>query len=292
MQPPHEPKPSPKHVVSSADTKKFGFENVRWPIIHLVTRSDCFFQFGNTWCACLCDFLIMFLLFLPSYANSVLQALYFCAPFRDLIIQTVDPSLSREPPPAATIDLQKPAFSQQPLIPVRRKPDRKGSLIDNPPDSLSTTLQPPYPIPTSPPTLFSALRSLFLYISTHPGDKGTVAPKAFIDKLKESKEDFRGTMHQDAHEFLNHLLNTVVEELEEDRKSAQNSAQVEDCEFNWILYFVLPKHYLHFFSDLFPGNTGFQSTSYNCYGNGQFEFRNPTTRCHTGPPTLRGCSNQ
>jgi len=58
-----------------------------------------------------------------------------------------------------------------------------------------------------------------------------VAPKAFIDKLKESKEDFRGTMHQDAHEFLNHLLNTIVEELEEERKSAQNNAQAEDCEF-------------------------------------------------------------
>ncbi|KAJ3559571.1 hypothetical protein NP233_g11233 [Leucocoprinus birnbaumii] len=35
-------------------------------------------------------------------------------------------------------------------------------------------------------------------------------------------------MHQDAHEFLNHLLNTIVEELEEERKSAQNNAQAED----------------------------------------------------------------
>jgi ubiquitin C-terminal hydrolase len=72
---------------------------------------------------------------------------------------------------------------------------------------------------------------LFLYIATHPGDKGTVAPKAFIDKLKEGKEEFRGTMHQDAHEFLNHLLNMIVEEIDEDRKAAQNNAQSEDCKF-------------------------------------------------------------
>lgn len=105
----------------------------------------------------------------------------------------------------------------------------------------SAALLPPHPIPLSSPTLFSALRSLFLYISTHPGDKGTVAPKAFIDKLKESKEDFRSTMHQDAHEFLNHLLNMIVEEIEEERKAAQNNAQGEDCESGWNLCFSYPR---------------------------------------------------
>ncbi|XP_006454274.1 hypothetical protein AGABI2DRAFT_53794, partial [Agaricus bisporus var. bisporus H97] len=75
-------------------------------------------------------------------------------------------------------------------------------------------------------TLFSALRSLFLYISTHPGDKGTISPRTFIDKLKETKEDFRSTMHQDAHEFLNHLLNMIVEEIEEERNLPQEATLV------------------------------------------------------------------
>ena len=66
----------------------------------------------------------------------------------------------------------------------------------------------------------SALRSLFLHISRNPADKGTVAPRAFIDKLKELNELFRSTMHQDAHEFLNYLLNQIVEEIDEDRKRA------------------------------------------------------------------------
>ncbi|EIW87202.1 cysteine proteinase, partial [Coniophora puteana RWD-64-598 SS2] len=68
-------------------------------------------------------------------------------------------------------------------------------------------------------TLFSALRSLYIHISQNAADKGTVAPRAFIDKLKELNEAFRNTMHQDAHEFLNYLLNRIVEEIEEEKKN-------------------------------------------------------------------------
>jgi len=85
-------------------------------------------------------------------------------------------------------------------------------------------------MPTAPPTLFSALRSLFHHISTQPGDKGTVAPKAFIDKLKEINDVFRGTMHQDAHEFLNFLLNQIVEDMVKERRAAQSATQAEECE--------------------------------------------------------------
>ncbi len=62
-----------------------------------------------------------------------------------------------------------------------------------------------------------------------------MAPRAFIDKLKELNELFRSSMHQDAHEFLNYLLNRVMEDMEEDGRrhgSAANgtSKSVEDCE--------------------------------------------------------------
>ncbi|EGO31229.1 hypothetical protein SERLADRAFT_336365, partial [Serpula lacrymans var. lacrymans S7.9] len=72
-------------------------------------------------------------------------------------------------------------------------------------------------------TLFSALRSLYIHISDNPVDKGTVAPRAFIDKLKELNELFRSTMHQDAHEFSNYLLNRIVEEMEDERKHYQTA---------------------------------------------------------------------
>jgi ubiquitin carboxyl-terminal hydrolase 9/13 len=75
---------------------------------------------------------------------------------------------------------------------------------------------------SAPPTLLSALRSLYVCISQNPADKGTIAPRAFIDKLKELNELFRSTMHQDAHEFLNYLLNQIVEEMDDDRKKLVN----------------------------------------------------------------------
>lgn len=166
------------HVISPADCKQFGLEN-----------------FGNT-----------------CYANSVLQALYFCAPFRDLVIQYPDhaaPTYPVAPPPPAS---SPPA--QSPLSSAAAAPQPKRPGTSQRKFSSSST-----PQAETPPTLFSALRSLFLYISGNPADKGTVAPRAFIDKLKELNELFRSTMHQDAHEFLNFLLNRIVEEMEEDRRA-------------------------------------------------------------------------
>ncbi|KAH9830514.1 cysteine proteinase [Rhodofomes roseus] len=64
-----------------------------------------------------------------------------------------------------------------------------------------------------------------MHISKHPAERGTVAPRAFIDKLKELNEVFRGSMHQDAHEFLNFLLNKIVEEMEDDRRNGVGSWQ-------------------------------------------------------------------
>ncbi|KAK7040165.1 hypothetical protein VNI00_009971 [Paramarasmius palmivorus] len=115
---------------------------------------------------------------------------------------------------------------------VRRKPERKPSTSGTPGDVLpqiSALNHAGTPIPASPPSLFSALRSLFLHISTNPSDQGTVAPRAFIEKLREVNELFRSTMHQDAHEFFNYLLNKVVEEIEEDRKHTQaDHPSIED----------------------------------------------------------------
>ena len=90
--------------------------------------------------------------------------------------------------------------------------------------SNTPTLSGP-PIPYTARTLSSALRSLFSHISKHPSHKGTVAPRAFIEKLKELNELFRSSMHQDAHEFLNYLLNRIVEETEEERKGAESDRE-------------------------------------------------------------------
>jgi ubiquitin carboxyl-terminal hydrolase 9/13 len=196
---------------------------LRPPRLSAHHQSD--FKFGNTWCAE--RFLLTpsadVIATPSSYANSVLQALYFCNPFRELLLQLPDPSAR----PESSIAQATQASQHLPLnttTTVRRRPERKYSVNDPrwTSETSSTnvpTLSGPH-IPSMPRTLSSALRSLFVHISKHPGDKGTVAPRAFIEKLKELNELFRSSMHQDAHEFLNYLLNRIVEEIEEVRKRA------------------------------------------------------------------------
>ncbi|KAF9245644.1 hypothetical protein BU15DRAFT_40531 [Melanogaster broomeanus] len=165
-------------LIPCADGKQFGLEN-----------------FGNT-----------------CYANSVLQALYFCGPFRELVLQYSDPYASLHQALASHFTS---TASSLPAA-ARRKPERKSTQDSSAPNGTShpqtTTVSPPSR------TLFSALRSLYIHISQNPADKGTISPRAFIEKLRELNEAFRNTMHQDAHEFLNYLLNRIVEEIEEDKK--------------------------------------------------------------------------
>jgi ubiquitin carboxyl-terminal hydrolase 9/13 len=166
-----------------------------------------------------------------SYANSVLQALYFCGPFRELVIQAVDASASDIIPPVSPL----PPAAQPlppPATPSRTKPARKATLVADAPQSPAPHSLGP-PIPPAPPTLFSALRSLFVHIAQNPADKGTVAPRVFVDKLKELNEAFRNSMHQDAHEFLNFVLNQIVEEIERERKQSLNGTapSTDDCTY-------------------------------------------------------------
>ncbi|KAG1719454.1 hypothetical protein EDB19DRAFT_1784488 [Suillus lakei] len=144
--------------------------------------------------------------------------LYFCSPFRDLVIQHADPCAAIQA--ALSSQFTPSAAPASPTAAARRKQTERKSLQESP-QQTSVVNPPTPPIPTSPRTLISALRSLYIHISQNPADKGTVAPRAFIDKLKELNEAFRNTMHQDAHEFLNYLLNKIVEEIEEEKKLLQ-----------------------------------------------------------------------
>jgi len=188
-----------------------------------------------------------------SYANSVLQALYFCSPFRELVCNTPDRSYLYPPPPiqhlpashtsapATYAPASKSAnHSKSPAAPHKRGPGASDPKADPSAaadvDGKDANTVPP--IPSHSPTLFAALRYLFLHIAHHSVDKGTITPTAFIVKLRRENELFRNTQHQDAHEFLNYLLNKIVEELEhEDRQAAKRPSPAssqnppDDCEF-------------------------------------------------------------
>ena len=79
------------------------------------------------------------------------------------------------------------------------------------------------------PSLFTCLKDMFEAIIAHASRTGVVSPKLFLKMLQDQNEMFRGAMHQDAHEFLNLLLNAVVENVEEHAKKiemANGSADV------------------------------------------------------------------
>ncbi|XP_055066955.1 ubiquitin carboxyl-terminal hydrolase 12 [Misgurnus anguillicaudatus] len=96
------------------------------------------------------------------YCNSVLQALYFCRPFREKVL----------------------AYKVQPR--------RKESLL-------------------------TCLADLFNSIATQKKKVGVIPPKKFISRLRKENELFDNYMQQDAHEFLNYLLNTIADLLQEEK---------------------------------------------------------------------------
>ncbi|XP_048453617.1 ubiquitin carboxyl-terminal hydrolase 12-like isoform X4 [Rhincodon typus] len=107
------------------------------------------------------------------YCNSVLQALYFCRPFREKVL----------------------AYKNQP----RRKEN-----------------------------LLTCLADLFHNIATQKKKVGVIPPKKFITRLRKENELFDNYMQQDAHEFLNYLLNTIADILQEEKKQEKQNGQLHN----------------------------------------------------------------
>ena len=102
------------------------------------------------------------------YCNSVLQALYFCRPFREKVLD----------------------------YKTKNKRSNKETLL-------------------------SCLADLFYSIATQKKKTGTIPPKKFITRLRKENEVFDNYMQQDAHEFLNYLLNTIADLLIAEKVSEQ-----------------------------------------------------------------------
>ena len=102
------------------------------------------------------------------YCNSVLQALYFCRPFREKVLQYR-------------------------LTNKRSKENLLGCLSD-----------------------------LYFNIVSQKKKLGTIAPKKFIARLRKENDTFDNFMQQDAHEFLNYLLNYIADMLQAEKLALQN----------------------------------------------------------------------
>lgn len=99
------------------------------------------------------------------YCNSVLQALYFCPPFREHLLEYYGHNKT-------AVEAEE--------------------------------------------NLLTCLADLFTQINSQKKKTGVIAPKRFVQRVKKENELFRSYMHQDAHEFLNFLLNELVDILEKE----------------------------------------------------------------------------
>jgi len=63
-------------------------------------------------------------------------------------------------------------------------------------------------------SLFSSLKDIFEAVAAHRSRYGVVFPHKFMEILRREFDVFRTPMHQDAHEFLNLLLNQVIDNVD------------------------------------------------------------------------------
>jgi ubiquitin carboxyl-terminal hydrolase 9/13 len=95
---------------------------------------------------------------------------------------------------------------------------KRAALIKGPIVNLDQSMANDYDMKES---LFTALKDIFESIAENESRIGVVSPSKLIEVLKRENELFRSSMHQDAHEFLNFLLNETIECV--DRAEAANT---------------------------------------------------------------------
>ena len=168
-----------------------------------------------------------------SYCNSILQCLYYSAPFRENIlayprqslpdeVNTAAKSATPRPPlnangaakkPGAAAPGQKPNNSQPQKPEDKDSPEykKKQALMAGPILNMSYQNATGYEMPES---LFTSLKDIFEAVVVNQSRNGIVSPTKLLEVLRKENEMFRSAMHQDAHEFLNLLLNAVMENIE------------------------------------------------------------------------------
>lgn len=171
-----------------------------------------------------------------SYCNSVLQCLYYSGPFRENILAYPKRSLADEvsaaqktatprPPPNSQQNgaAKKPGApaqgrnqnnNQQPQKPEDKdSPEykKKQAILSQPILNMAYQNAKGYEMPQS---LFTSLKDIFEAVVVDQRRSGIVSPVTLLEVLRKENEMFRSAMHQDAHEFLNLLLNAVMENIE------------------------------------------------------------------------------
>lgn len=205
-----------------------------------------------------------------SYCNSIVQCLYFSPSFRERMLNYPDlpapnghnrspimvPARSTEHQSTRPGPLAMNSPARRPIVlpgaqalAANLRPDEKDSpeykkkmlmqtstLLD-----MQTSLENEYGMDES---LFTALKDIFQAIMTHSSRTGIVSPHRFLEILRRENEVFRNAMHQDAHEFMNLLLNQVLDSVDLYNKKLQESSA------SGVTNGLTPRGWVH---DLFEG---------------------------------------
>lgn len=174
------------------------------------------------------------------YCNSILQCLYYSVPFREAVINYPQrtPLDSLEAALAKNLRYQNPnAHIEAEALAAKQKASsppsaRQAGVPPNQPQKPEDKDSPEYKkkvaLQTLPiletknnassygmsESLFTSLKDIFESVVGSQSRIGIVRPQQFLDVLRREHEMFRTAMHQDAHEFLNLLLNEVVANVE------------------------------------------------------------------------------
>lgn len=102
-------------------------------------------------------------------------------------------------------------------------------------------------------SLFTCLKDIFECMGESSSQIGVVAPTKLIEVLKRENELFRSSMHQDAHEFLNFLLNEVIENIDRQNRIIGSATSSKDVLPNGISLSATPSTRSRWVHDLFEG---------------------------------------
>lgn len=138
------------------------------------------------------------------YCNSIIQALYFCSPFRKNLFEYNKMIQGMEGNPLL-----------KSTMPSGRK--RHDALLIH-------------------------LTNLFYDIGNSKGTDGFISPSKFVSKVRKQNSMFDNDEHHDAHEFLNFLLNDLIESINFDtsilktrfRRMQQHFCMPDENEKTWV----------------------------------------------------------
>ena len=179
--------------------------------------------------------------------NSVLQALYFCKPFRDKIIEyklaynqrlnikeinnstnnNNSNSNGNNETNISNINNSSNSLNDTSSTGSNSMSSSNNNNINNNTNSITSAKTGSVSV-LKQEHLLNCLAELFYSIVTMKKKKGIVQPKKFIARLRKDNDAFDNLSQQDAHEFLNYLLNTCADLLKAEMKELQELQRLEE----------------------------------------------------------------